>query len=126
MTARGRAAIHTLRVNSLRPVSAYASELKPELPPRAFEPARSRLLWLPVHLAVITLGWLAIAKDWLPGAVWPLSSLVMGCSFAGLAFVAHETLHGAIVRQKRLRHLVGFLAFLPFALSPRLWVAWHN
>jgi fatty acid desaturase len=113
-------------VISLRPISAYASELKPHLPKSAFEPARSRLLWLPVHVAVITLGWLSVANHWLPWPCWPLVSLLVGCSFAGLAFVAHETLHGAIVRQKTLRHLVGFLAFLPFALSPRLWVAWHN
>jgi fatty acid desaturase len=113
-------------VISLRPISAYASELKPELPVEAFEPATSRLLWLPVHFAVITSGWLALGNGWLPGVAWPLVSLLVGCSFAGLAFLAHETLHGAIVRQKQLRHAVGWLGFLPFTLSPRLWIAWHN
>jgi fatty acid desaturase len=84
------------------------------------------LFWLPVHFGAITLGWLSMAEGWHPWAAWPLVSLLVGCSFAGLAFVAHETLHGAIVRHKLLRHLVGFLAFLPFSLSPRLWIAWHN
>ena len=93
---------------------------------RALEPATSRLLWLPVHVAVITGGWLALGNHWLPWLCLPLVSLLVGCSFAGLAFLAHETLHGAIVRQKQLRHAVGWLGFLPFVLSPRLWVAWHN
>jgi fatty acid desaturase len=110
----------------LRSTSSYVAELKPELPAQAFQPARSRLWWLPVHATAITLGTFTIARHWLPVALWPLVSLVIGCSFAGLAFVAHETLHGAIVRNLRLRHAIGWFAFAPFALSPRLWIAWHN
>jgi fatty acid desaturase len=91
-----------------------------------FEPARSRLFWLPVHLGLVTLGVLVIARRLLPGWSLPLVSLVIGYAFAGLAFLAHETLHGAVVRNKRVRHAVGFLAFIPFVLSPRLWIAWHN
>jgi fatty acid desaturase len=91
-----------------------------------FEPAHSRLLWVPVHLGVAALGTLVLAEHWVPGLVAPFVSLLIGCSFAGLAFVAHETLHGAVVRQKTLRLVVGWLCFLPFVLSPRLWIAWHN
>ena len=50
----------------------------------------------------------------------------MGCSFAGLTFLGHEVLHGAVVRGKKLRRLVGWVGFLPFIVSPRLWEAWHN
>jgi fatty acid desaturase len=121
-----RARLHTKRVISLRPTSAYAGELKPLLPARVFEPARSRLLWVPLHLGVVALSTLALAERWVHGVFAPLVSLVIGCSFAGLAFVAHETLHGAVVRQLALRKLVGWICFLPFVLSPRLWVAWHN
>jgi len=110
----------------LRPVSAYAGELKRELPAQAFEPARSRLAWLPVHVAVIAGSALAMEQKLLPWVLWPLCSVLAGCSFAGLAFLAHETLHGAVVRQHHLRYLVGFIGFLPFMLSPRLWIAWHN
>jgi fatty acid desaturase len=52
--------------------------------------------------------------------------LLIGMSFAGLTFLGHETLHGAIVRGARLRYVVGWLGFSPFVVSPRLWVAWHN
>jgi fatty acid desaturase len=84
------------------------------------------LLWLPVHCAVVASSMWVIARDWLP---WPLElclSLLIGASFAGLTFVAHEALHGALVRRRWLRRIIGWVGFLPFAVSPRLWEAWHN
>jgi fatty acid desaturase len=89
-------------------------------------PARLRLLWLPVHYGVIALCTIAIGRQWVATAFQPLLSLLMGASFAGLTFVGHETLHGAIVRDRSWRRFIGWLAFLPFAVSPRLWEAWHN
>src|SRR5690606_1223425 len=50
----------------------------------------------------------------------------LALSFAGLAFLAHELLHGAIVRDRRVRRVLGGLCFAPFAISQRLWTAWHN
>jgi fatty acid desaturase len=110
----------------LTTTSTYASVIRPILPAGAFAPARSRLLWLPAHLLVIAISTSAIAFRWV---TWPsalLLSLLIGASFAGMTFVAHEALHGALVRSKPLRRLVGWLGFLPFAISPRLWEAWHN
>jgi len=110
----------------LHPISHYAHELKRDLPPSVFEPARSRLAWLPMHLAIIAIATTAIATGW---GGWPIALLmvpVIGHSFAGLAFLAHETLHGATVRTRWLRSVVGWIGFLPFAVSPRFWVAWHN
>jgi fatty acid desaturase len=110
----------------LRTVGAYARELKPLLPAETFEPARSRLLWLPVHAALIaTLAWL-MATHRVPMFVWPLFSLVIGCSLGGLTFLGHETLHGGVVRGRFAIRLVGWFGFLPFTVSPQLWVAWHN
>lgn len=109
-----------------RPISAYTREVRSSLPAAAFAPVPTRLVWLAVHLAVIAVGITAIARG--VGGWWaaPLWSLLVGHSFAGCAFVGHETLHGAVVRHKRLRHVIGWICFLPFTLSPRLWVAWHN
>jgi fatty acid desaturase len=110
----------------LRTISSYASELRPLLAKDAFKPARARLIWLPVHLLSITAASCAIGFGWVTWPVALLLSLVIGASFAGLTFVSHEALHGALVRGKRLRRVVGWLGFLPFAVSPRLWEAWHN
>jgi fatty acid desaturase len=115
-----------LATTTLLPRAAYVRALRPDLPARLFERARSRLWFLPAHLAVITVASVAIACRWVPWFVVPVLSLLIGASFAGLTFIAHEVLHGAIVRSKRLQYAIGWLGFLPFVVSPRLWIAWHN
>jgi fatty acid desaturase len=109
-----------------RPVSFYARAIKPELPGSALTPARSRLWWLPVHLLNVCACIAMLAAGWVPWALALGVSLVIGASFAGLTFLAHETLHGAVVRGRMARRLVGTICFAPFMISPRLWVAWHN
>ena len=109
-----------------RTIASYAREIRPLLKPGVFEPARSRLWWLPVHLLVIGGLLTVLARHWVPTLAAPVLSLIIGMSFAGLTFLGHETLHGATLRNARLRHVVGWLGFLPFVVSPRLWLAWHN
>jgi fatty acid desaturase len=106
--------------------STYVRELRPHLAPEIFEPAGSRLAFVPGHLAVIAIATCAIAGGWVPYLLVPLLSLVIGTSFAGLTFMAHEAIHGGIVRGRTARWIVGWLGFLPFTLSPRLWAAWHD
>jgi len=107
-------------------VSAYVQEIRPLLPDSAFAPARSRALWIPAHYAIIAvLAW-AMASRQLPWPLWPLASVVIGCGMAGVTFVGHEALHGGVVRGRMLIRIVGWLGFLPFVVSPQLWVAWHN
>jgi fatty acid desaturase len=108
------------------PRATYVKALRPELPERVFVRARSRLAFVPAHLAVITMAIVALALGWLPWFLWPVASIAIGASFAGLTFVAHEALHGGIVRNKRLQYVVGWIGFLPFLVSPRMWIAWHN
>jgi fatty acid desaturase len=111
---------------SLLSRASYVRALRPELPPRAFERARSRLAFVPAHVALIVAATIAIACGWVPWFAVPLLSVVIGASFAGMTFVAHEVLHGGIVRDKRLQYAVGWLGFLPFTVAPQLWLAWHN
>jgi fatty acid desaturase len=108
------------------PRSTYVHAVRPQLPEAAFEPARSRLAFLPLYLSAIVMATLAIARGWVPWPVVPVLSVAIGACFAGLTFVAHETLHGGIVRGKRLQYAIGLLGFMPFFVSPRLWIAWHN
>lgn len=110
----------------LYPRSHYARTLTPLLSKEAFAPARSRMLLVPVWLAVITLAMLGIAVWPVPWFAVPLLSVVIGASFAGLTFIGHEALHGGITPGRIRQHLIGFITFLPFVVSPRLWQAWHN
>src|SRR5204863_5712054 len=85
-------------------LSRYVSALRPQLPAAAFRPAHSRLLWIPVHLGVIAVAAVAIARAWVPWPVVPVLSLAIGASFACLTFLAHEAMHGGVVRDKRARN----------------------
>ena len=109
-----------------QPLSFYAKAIRPHLPESAFDAEPSRLVWLVVHVAIVVGGITALAHHVGGLIAAPLWSLLIGHSFGGLAFVGHETMHGAVVRNRVLRHLIGFVCFVPFLLSPRLWVAWHN
>jgi len=108
------------------PRSKYVHELRPRLPSQAFEPAHSRLAFLPAYASIVVVAILAIARGWVPWPLFPVLSLAIGMSFAGLTFVAHEALHGGIVRNKRLQYAIGLFCFAPFFLSPRMWIGWHN
>jgi fatty acid desaturase len=110
----------------LRDITTYVRAVRPVLPESAFEPARSRLLWLPINAAVIaTIAW-ALATGHLPAPLWPVASVVIGVCMAAVAFLGHETLHGAIVRGRLAIRVVGWFCLLPFTVSPTLWTAWHN
>src|SRR5512143_1372367 len=103
-----------------RPVSYYARALREALPAHVFAPEPRRAGWLALHAAIAAAGIAAIGS----GLAWPLMivvSAIIGHSFAGMAFVAHETLHGSVVRSTRLRKLLGGLGFLPVAISPTMW-----
>lgn len=110
----------------LLPLSTYVKEVRPLLPDTAFRPAYSRALWVPVHYTIIAAVTWALASGHVPWPLWPLASLVIGCSMGGVTFVGHESLHGGVVRGRMLIRIVGWLGFLPFAVSPQLWMAWHN
>ncbi len=107
-------------------IAGYARALRPRLGTGVFAPAHSRLWWIPLHGAVVTLGTVVLTRHLVSWPIALLLSLAIGFSFAGLTFLGHETLHGAVIRNRSLRYLVGFLGFLPFVVSPRLWIAWHN
>ncbi len=104
----------------------YARELREELPPAIFAPRPARLWWVPLHGAVIVgLSALVIEKA-PPWWVALLCSLAIGQSWSCLTFLAHETLHHAVVRSRGVERAVGYLGFLPFGIAPTLWVGWHN
>ena len=108
------------------PRSTYVAALRSAITPEMLEPATSRLLLLPLYVALIAVGTLAIAHHWVPWPIVPAISLAIGLCFALLTFVGHEVLHGGMTQNKRLQHVVGLIAFMPFLIAPKLWTIWHN
>jgi fatty acid desaturase len=110
----------------LQPVASYARAVRAHLSNITFEPARSRMLWLPIHASVIAgLAW-AMGTDQIPMWSWPLASIVIGLSMSATAFLGHEVMHGAIIKGRLAIRVIGWICMLPFLLTPTLWTAWHN
>src|SRR5665213_1671872 len=88
----------------LQACSRYAKELRPDLPPDSFLRNPMRQLWLPVHLAVI--GW-AVTMLLTTEIHWGwriLLAVVIGHSYGCLMFLAHEILHGTVVKNARVQN----------------------
>ncbi|HEY4240537.1 MAG TPA: fatty acid desaturase [Kofleriaceae bacterium] len=107
------------------PTSFYVRRLKPRLEAVISQTAPSRLLWLPVHLAVISAA-VALLVHGVPLLAELGLSLLIGCAFGGMMFLGHETSHGAVVKGRRARSLVAQICFIPLMLSERLWSRWHG
>jgi len=86
------------------------------LPDAAFRPATYRLAKVGLHVAVVVTGWLAIR--YLPSPYWPVIALVIGISLSAIAFLAHDAIHGSIVRNGPLRTIVEILLW-SLLLMPR-------
>jgi fatty acid desaturase len=107
-------------------VQQYAREVRQHLPQGTFAPTPERLVWLPLHLAVIiaAAAFVVVAQP-----AWPLAllcALVAGHSWGCLGFLAHEAMHHAVTRNRTIEKLVGYFGFGIYCLSPTLWSAWHN
>src|SRR5512142_2173975 len=104
-------------------VQWYAREVRAHLPREVFERAPARLLWLPVHLGIVV-GLATYVARALPA--WPIAlacALVAGHSWGCLGFLAHEAMHHALVRSRRMERIVGWIGFAPYCLSPTLLTA---
>ena len=107
-------------------MSDYARELREDLPAEIFRRRPSRLVWLAVHGAVMIGLAAAVLGGDLPWWAALLCGLAIGHSWGCLGLLAHETLHHAVTDSRALERAVGYVGFLPYALSPTLWSAWHN
>ena len=110
----------------LRPLNFYQQELRKHLPKEIFERTPMRIAYLFLFVAInVGLVWCVMNLS----IHWVLKvfvGIIIGQLNAGLAFVAHETLHGSILKNKNLQDVVGFICFAPFLISPTYWRFWHN
>lgn len=104
----------------------YAKELRSQLPAEAFDRNPRRLLWLPVHLAIIGGAIAALLTTQIHWG-WRLAlSVAIGHSYGILMYLAHEILHGTVIKSSRLQNWISGLCMLPYCIGPAHWKAWHN
>lgn len=98
-------------------------KIRETLPAEAFQPATRRLWHFPVHATLIAASYFVIRR--VPAA-GPLAAIVIGHSLACLAFVAHEISHNAVVRGRRVKYALEFVALGINMAPPTMWNRLHN
>ncbi len=113
-------------VSTLKALGTYQQELKAQLPQEIFKRTPSRALYL-VGFLLLNAGIIyAVTTLDLHWSLKILLGVMMGQFNAGMAFIAHETLHGGIVQSPWLQTLIGSIGFGPFLVSQTYWRFWHN
>lgn len=108
----------------------YAKILRSFLPPAAFAPDPSKLVIIFINLAILILGWMIAAQidRWPLYLLWlylPIA-IVMGNSVTTLAVSCHELMHGSVIRNSRLIHLISLLGLTMLWMPPTVWQSLHN
>ena len=110
----------------LRSMHEYAREVRAHLPKEIFQRQPARLWWLAFHgIVIIALSALVLVAA-PPWWIALACGLVIGHSWGCLGFLAHETLHHAVVGSRALERVIGYIGLLPYCISPTFWSAWHN
>jgi fatty acid desaturase len=96
------------------------------LPDAAFRANPARALWfLPLlAFAGVSVGVVASGRFGIAGAVVAIP--IAGSAYASMLLLAHEVMHGAIVRSRCAQYWLAWIGFAPFLISPSLWRVWHN
>lgn len=108
----------------------YAKTLRPFLPAEAFERDPSKVIVLLLNIAVLIFGW-AIASQlnnyplYLLWLYLPIA-VVMGNSVIILLFTSHNIMHGSVIKNNRLIHLLSLLGLTMLWMPPTMWKAVHN
>jgi fatty acid desaturase len=111
---------------SVRTPEEVRRQVRADLPSDTFEPQPQRAWWF-VPLALTAVGGItAIVAVRPPWFVCLALGLIVGQCFAAMGFLAHEVLHGSVVRSTGLQTFLGYLGFGPMLVSPTLWRTWHN
>src|SRR4051812_34373124 len=65
----------------------------------------------------------AMDPHWL---VKVMAGFLIGQLLTGICFLAHEILHGSVVKNRSAQDALGLLFFSPFLSTPTYWRHWHN
>lgn len=97
-----------------------------ELPPHVFERSPATVILIPLFNAIIgALVYFTLVHE--PNVLLRLFiAVLIGHQFFLLGIVAHDVMHGSVLRNKTARFVISRFAFYPFLFSPHLWDVWHT
>lgn len=107
-------------------LAQYNRALLKHLPKGFLKRDPLRLTWSLFFLGTSALIVYSVMTIEMPVIAKIVLGLFMGMLLGGNAFLAHEVLHGSIVKNKAIQDIYGFIGFAPFMISPTYWKFWHN
>jgi fatty acid desaturase len=111
--------------SKLQSLDFYRKALKDAIPEEAWKPNPRRLWTMGFHVlfcAFCVREILLAESYWLKAGF----SILMGHSFAILYFLAHEILHGSVVKNRFWTDVLAGICVLPYGWHPQVWAIWHN
>lgn len=112
--------------DNLKSLGEYNRELIKELPKDIFKREPTRVKYMVMFLTIVAASVYALINFDLPIIAKLAISVFMGIALGGNAFIAHEILHGAIIKNRKVQDALGFIGFASFLISPTYWRFWHN
>ena len=112
--------------DALRSIGFYRQALKKNLDAKIFEPNPLRLVWYAFCVVGAFAAFLTIVNL---APIWPIKlvlGLFIGFCMGTMGFLGHEILHGSVIKNSALQHLLGGIGTMPFLISPTYWVHSHN
>ena len=99
-------------------------EIRADIGKEAFPQTPLRLFWLPVFFLFLALSIYGLQM----GSVFVsiLCSLLIGYTFAAMAFLFHDLRHGGIIKNSKAINVFSQLLIWPSFVSSRFWDFWHN
>jgi len=107
--------------------SSYSEfeKLREQIPLKAFSPAPQKLLIIIGHLIIIVASYICIRHSF-HFIFDMLLSVIIGHSFACLAFLAHELSHNAIINNRYLRYPLETFLWSLNLIPATIWLRVHN
>lgn len=112
--------------DELKSLGEYNREVSKELPKAMFKKEPMRLKYAVLFTSLIVGIFYAVTTLELTWYFKLPLAIFMGVLLGGNTFLAHELLHGAILKSKKWQNFIGFFGFAPFLISPTYWRFWHN
>lgn len=118
--------VHIDTTEELLSLGQYNRAVSAELPKETFKRQPWRLAYGALFFGgVVTIIYALLNFE----LIWPVKlilSMIMGVLIGGGAFLCHEVMHGAVIKNKKLQNFIGFFGFAPYLISPSYWRFWHN
>lgn len=112
--------------DNLKTIGEYARVLRAQLPAKYFEPRWQRLLWILGYGGTAAICVYAIVFLELGWPFKVMAALILGNCYGAFGFIAHELLHGSVIKNQKVAEFISFPLLIPMFISPTYWKFWHN